>query len=129
MEFKAITVMILAPLLLTGCAGMNPLTEPWTDTIVLPNGQEAVSINCGGILNSYSDCMRKAGDKCPGGYAILDKDYNSSHLAVGSSQLNANSSADYGSLSGASNYTSGDIINRIMVIQCANSAKPKFSVF
>jgi hypothetical protein len=125
---KVIITINLA-ILLSGCAGMNPLTEPWTDTILLPNGQEAVSINCGGILNSYSDCMRKAGEKCPGGYTILDKDYNSSRLAVGTSQLSGSSANGYGPVSGTSNYTSGDIINRIMVIQCANGAKPKFSVF
>lgn len=124
-----VIITISLAILLSGCAGMNPLTEPWTDTIVLPNGQEAVSINCGGILNSYSDCMRKAGEKCPGGYEILDKDYNSSRLAVGSSHLTGSSSGSYGSLNGASNYSSGEIINRIMVIQCAKGAKPKFSAF
>ena len=41
--------------------------------IVMPSGDKANLIECGGTANKWSSCYEKAGELCPSGYDILDR--------------------------------------------------------
>ena len=41
--------------------------------VVMPSGDEANMISCGGTANQWSSCYVKAGELCPSGYDILDR--------------------------------------------------------
>jgi len=41
--------------------------------IVMPSGDKATLVSCGGTANRWSSCYEKAGELCPSGYDILDK--------------------------------------------------------
>lgn len=39
-----------------------------------PNGKTAYSMRCSGMGRTIEDCYQKAGEVCPDGYTILDRD-------------------------------------------------------
>ena len=54
-----------AALLLAGCAvGVTPITGP--------DGKQAYVMKCSGYMRDRQDCLAKAGDLCPHGYAVVD---------------------------------------------------------
>ncbi len=58
-----ITTLFIAIFILSSCATTS-------ETIILPSGDQGVSVRCEEFLN---DCYREASKACPNGYEIKDK--------------------------------------------------------
>ena len=90
-----ILMVLLLILILSACATSK--------TIYGPNGQEAHSINCSGMVLSLADCWEKAGDICKNkGYDIIGAMTNNGQMIT----VNA------------AGIQSMDASNRVIVIQC-----------
>lgn len=59
------SLILLATILLASCA--VPVTQ-----ISGPNGQPAFVLKCSGYGRDRQDCLAKAGEICPAGYAVVD---------------------------------------------------------
>src|SRR5262245_42339708 len=62
-------IILLAPLLLTACAVAKPTN--------LPDGRQGLSISCDGQGVGMNVCWEKAGELCPRGYDIVNKEHES----------------------------------------------------
>jgi len=59
--------LVICCVLVTSCAMPVPVTK-----VVGSNGRPAYSLKCSGFGRDRQDCLKKAGELCPGGYDILD---------------------------------------------------------
>ena len=57
----------LLAFLLSSCVGYAP------SEFMGPNSRKAYSIRCTGIMWTKDACYKKAGELCPGGYNILER--------------------------------------------------------
>lgn len=90
--------LLILPLLIVGCAT--------SQEIVLPSGDKGFTVNCGTYEgNSWSACYKKAGEMCPTGYDILEK----------------NESEDKTLIANQYSIQTLDDDQRTLVIQCKNS--------
>lgn len=77
----------------------------------LADGSVGHSISCGGTLNSWSSCLRKAGELCgTQGYDLLGKD--GEVLPFKNGQFSANT------LSANGSFNQGVIRNRNIFVKC-----------
>jgi len=89
--------LLLITILIGGCAT--------SQQIILPSGETGFTVNCGTYEgNSWSACYKKAGEMCPTGYDILEK----------------NESEDKTLIANQYSIQTLDDDQRTLVIQCKN---------
>jgi len=69
-ELMKISTFLVVILMLSACSTTSEM-------MVLPSGEQGVSVRCEEFLN---DCYKEAGKSCPNGYEIKDKTTASNFL-------------------------------------------------
>lgn len=101
------TFMMLSALLLAGCVTASQTYAP--------DGRQAFSISCPGMMRNLGDCYQKAGEVCgAAGYVVLSQDRSTGYLSTSSFVVNQGGA--YG------NGTSGNIMSRSILISCKGEA-------
>lgn len=95
---KLTAVLAVLAVVLTGCVTAEPM--------MLPSGQQGISVQCGGEFNNWSDCYQRATESCPSGYDVVKE---SREVAQSGSVF-----ADDDGLFG----TTSDDVDRWLLIQC-----------
>jgi hypothetical protein len=71
---KLAWLLILSLIIICGCGAKSKRA-------IGPDGRPLHHISCGGIQNSFEDCLEKAGELCPQGYDVLGSQDNVVHSA------------------------------------------------
>jgi hypothetical protein len=86
-----------------------------TQDIMLPDGSPGLTVECSGMAQTWTACMKKAGERCPKGYALLGGGNESTAMTAGTGGFSASPYA----ASGGSALWATNTMNRVMVIKCA----------
>lgn len=95
---KLATIFAVLTVVLTGCVTAEPM--------MLPSGQQGISVQCGGEFLSWPDCYSKATESCPSGYDVVKE----SREVAQSAAVFADDDGLFGS--------SSDDVDRWLLIQC-----------
>ena len=100
----------LLVLLLTGCVT--------TSEVYLADGSKGHNISCGGAVQNFTACLKKAGEICgPAGYVVVNREGEAVPFGMASAQASANRNYAQGSYYGQS----GAIVTRNLFVQCRHS--------
>lgn len=89
--------------LLAGCTTAKP--------VFLADGTQGHNISCGGAVQSFGDCLAKAGELCGvKGYDVVNREGGAVPFATASGSVNANQ--------GGFQAQSGNIVTRNLFVRC-----------